>query len=287
MDNTKSNTKNVRREIYKSAEIGYPELCYIGRYDYDKAYESLDTHAHKGAFEVCYLVKGQQIYQVGESQYSLRGGDVFVTFPDEAHGTGRNPEGKGELYWIVFTPPSGKNSWMGLDNHSSSQIFKTLFALKKRHFRGTAEMKNMLQSIFETLAADDGELKRVTVANQLTAFIIAVATEGAVEKGGGVQPFSNLIEYIDKHIEEDLSVPVLAGKTALSVSRFKALFKRFFGVPPAEFVLRRKVERAEFLLSNESRSVTDVAYSLGFSSSQYFATVFKRFTGKTPASFKR
>ena len=69
----------------------------------------------------------------------------------------------------------------------------------------------------------------------------------------------------------------------LSESRFKTRFKREMGVPPEEFWLRQKIERATVLL--KTRNVTEVAHELGFSSSQYFATVFKRYTRVSPSRF--
>jgi AraC-like DNA-binding protein len=94
-----------------------------------------------------------------------------------------------------------------------------------------------------------------------------------------------LLRYIDEHLSEPVQVSRLAQAARLSESRCKARFKREVGVPPAEFWLRKKIERAIVLLKN--RNVTEVAYELGFSSSQYFATVFKRYTLVNPSQFHR
>jgi AraC-like DNA-binding protein len=53
-------------------------------------------------------------------------------------------------------------------------------------------------------------------------------------------------------------------------------------MPPHEYILRCKIDRAVAQLEAGERSITDIAYDLGFSSSQYFATVFKRFTRLNP-----
>ena len=92
-----------------------------------------------------------------------------------------------------------------------------------------------------------------------------------------------LLRYIDDHLDEPVQVSRLAQVARLSESRCKARFKREIGVPPAEFWLRKKIEQAAILL--KTRSVTEVAYALGFSSSQYFATVFKRYTLVNPSQF--
>jgi len=94
-----------------------------------------------------------------------------------------------------------------------------------------------------------------------------------------------LLQYIDDHLGDPVRVPVLAQVARLSESRCKARFKREIGVPPAEYWLRKKIDRAIVLL--KKRSVTEVAFELGFSSSQYFATVFKRYTLVNPSLFHR
>ncbi len=73
----------------------------------------------------------------------------------------------------------------------------------------------------------------------------------------------------------------------LSLSRFKARFKNEVGLPPADFIMRGKIERARQLLAAGDLSVTQIAMRLGFSSTQYFATAFKRHTGKTPSQARR
>ena len=53
-----------------------------------------------------------------------------------------------------------------------------------------------------------------------------------------------------------------------------------------EYGLRLKIEKANHLLNANKRSITDIAYDLGFSSSQYFATVFKRYQSITPGEYR-
>jgi two-component system response regulator YesN len=58
-------------------------------------------------------------------------------------------------------------------------------------------------------------------------------------------------------------------------------------VPPADYVSRQKVARATDLLRKTGMPVTQIATNLGYSSSQYFATAFRRYTGKTPSVARR
>ncbi|MGB8353022.1 MAG: AraC family ligand binding domain-containing protein, partial [Chthoniobacteraceae bacterium] len=80
----------AQRLALKSRQLGIPEVIMLGRYNYSRARDGLVAHSHPGCLEICYLAKGTQLYRVGGHEYVLTGGDVFVTFPDEQHGTGES-----------------------------------------------------------------------------------------------------------------------------------------------------------------------------------------------------
>src|ERR1035437_434212 len=82
------------------AALGITDVSMVGRYKYTFAHSPLKPHLHKNIFEVCLLERGTQIYVVGSRSYNLTGGDVFITKPGEIHGTGREPENIGCIYWI-------------------------------------------------------------------------------------------------------------------------------------------------------------------------------------------
>lgn len=79
-------------------------------------------------------------------------------------------------------------------------------------------------------------------------------------------------------------VDELASLLKMSTGYFKAWFKSKSGMPPKEHINRLRIERAKVSLLWQN-SVTKVAFDLGFSSSQYFATTFKKFTGHTPKAY--
>ena len=96
---------------------------------------------------------------------------------------------------------------------------------------------------------------------------------------------SNIVRYMDDNLTEPLDLDTLAERCNLSVSQFKHSFKEETGIPPSEYVNRKKVEKAQKLMKEHIRSVADVAYQLGFSSPAYFSTVFKQNLGYSPSDY--
>jgi AraC family transcriptional regulator len=74
----------------------------------------------------------------------------------------------------------------------------------------------------------------------------------------------------------------LAQAVGLSRMHFAAQFRAAMGVPPHEFVLRRRIECTQRLLLETDSTLVDIALSVGFQTQAHFTTVFKRFVGDTP-----
>ncbi|MFI9212558.1 helix-turn-helix domain-containing protein [Streptomyces sp. NPDC053253] len=99
---------------------------------------------------------------------------------------------------------------------------------------------------------------------------------------------TRVIGWIEDHLEEPVDVARLTRISALSTSRFYDLFTTQVGTSPKDYVLRRKTEVArDWLLADPAVTVTEVAHALSFSTSQHFATVFRRYQGTSPSGVRR
>jgi len=94
-------------------------------------------------------------------------------------------------------------------------------------------------------------------------------------------------EYIDAHIEENITLADLAAAADLSRMHFAAQFRNATGFPPHEYLLRRRIDHAQRLLQNPNIALVDVALTVGFQSQAHFTTVFKRFIGETPDKWRQ
>jgi AraC family transcriptional regulator len=92
-------------------------------------------------------------------------------------------------------------------------------------------------------------------------------------------------EYVEANIAEPLSLADLAAAAGLTRMHFAAQFRVATGLPPHEYVLRRRIERAQEMLVEDDASLVDVALSVGFQTQSHFTSVFKRFVGQPPRSW--
>jgi len=97
---------------------------------------------------------------------------------------------------------------------------------------------------------------------------------------------SQVTSYIEENLESELSLAKLAQVANMNLYRFARAFKQTIGVPPHQYVLKQRVERAKFLLTNTNLSLQEISHQLGFSNQSHFTTVFRREVGVTPKTFR-
>jgi transcriptional regulator GlxA family with amidase domain len=96
-----------------------------------------------------------------------------------------------------------------------------------------------------------------------------------------------VIAFVDVHLADRITLADLAGAAGQTRMHFAAQFRVATGVRPHEYVLRRRIERAQDLLRNSNRALVDVALGVGFQTQAHFTTVFKRFAGQTPHRWRQ
>lgn len=92
-------------------------------------------------------------------------------------------------------------------------------------------------------------------------------------------------DFIKKNLHQKLSVDAIAKMAYVSKSNFFKMFKQELGLSPNEFIIKERIKKAKELLSQQN-SVSETAFSTGFSDTNYFIRVFKQMEGVTPKIFQ-
>ena len=269
------------RQTLISEQLQIPGLDFFGHYLITTAEMPLDSHYHKDLFEVTYIVKGLFTFSTEYQDYKLSGGDVFITKPNEIHGTNLTPLSTGEFYWFLLDSTK-TDGILFLDRSATQNLLENLYNIPSHIIKtDTNEMKSLLKKSFH-LALTQGN--PYTEATYLTLFI-RLLLEYSTKTSPRLSPdIGRAVNYILDHICEVPSLEMLASLCGLSDSQFKHKFKAQMGTSPRDFINLQKIEYAKTLLL-ENKSVTEIAMELGFNTSSYFSTVFKRYTSYTPLEY--
>jgi AraC-like DNA-binding protein len=205
------------------------------------------------------------------------------------HGSGGFPEAKGCLYWFILKASAKNVSPTG--EAYTAYLVRQLIKQKRRHFRGGLILKKMLEEIFSA-AARKGETPKINEIRiaLLTQLFLLKVMEYAGKKTTDTdnERLQKVNSLIASQLTENITIAELAKEANLSESRFKNWFKEISGFTPVDYVQRERVEYAvRKIKEDEGVSLKELAYELNFSSQQYFSTVVKKFTGKSPRELRQ
>jgi AraC-like DNA-binding protein len=106
-------------------------------------------------------------------------------------------------------------------------------------------------------------------------------------ESGGDDEIMRAIRYINDHFNERISLDELAEHVHLSKYYFAHRFKEIAGAPPVEYIIQARINHAKSLLVQTNKSIDDIAYEVGYSSSNSFSNVFTNKVGQSPRSFRK
>src|SRR6266446_5159410 len=115
-----------------------------------------------------------------------------------------------------------------------------------------------------------------------------VGTSERSRESGKLAPWrlKRAIDYVEARLDEPMSLAEVASSAGLTRMHFAAQFRAATGLRPHEYLLRRRIERAQEMLLGTGMSLVDVALSVGFQTQSHFTSVFKRYAGQAPRAWR-
>ena len=222
-------------------------------------------------YMICYVESGSGTLYCDDPAPRLEVGSVYVLFPDSK---------------VLYKSDCGKKweiSWIGASG-SKIGAYLAAMGITRAHpvakTRNYADFKRTFRKIYA--ATGGGTAKEELLATSLSYKLLALLAEEknvAAKKRGKDEL---VVEYVNNHYEQDVSVGALSQKFGLSRNTITRVFKRETGETPSEYVAKIRLARACFLLKNTSYSIADIAESCGFEDQLYFSRFIKERTGAPP-----
>lgn len=278
------------RTVIAEDKIQIPGIEMIGKHIIKSALPPLELHYHPYCFEFTFVLEGSIVFGVEETdvatgerkqkEYHLNGGDVFVTFPNEVHGSNMMPVQRSELIWFQIDILKSKD-FLFLESDVALKLILRMKNLKGHIYRMNSLMSVLIQNAFQSILLCRAQ-------NLSAAYFVLILNLIVEELPLKDKIISNdiqeSVDYIRKNLTQTLSIEELANLSGHSVSTYKHKFKIQMGITPRNYINMLKIEYAKQLLKT-GKSVTEVAMILGFNTSSYFTTVFKKYTSQSPVAY--
>jgi AraC-like DNA-binding protein len=234
-------------------------------------------HSNAG-WEIYYQPAGVSTWKCGEQLFSVPSGGFYLIAPRTAHEL-VGFRGKEAHYFFAVLRPGCLDGGR-IPDWPYPCVWGPGASALETPFRG------LIREL--TLAGTDKTEGLNCYARALGLEISRlIARDEQIEPALRLHPaVARACELFEGHIAERWRLDELAVLCAVSVPHLISLFRRDTGQTPRQYLLRRRIERAEAMLQNKERPVTEISHELGFSSSQHFATAYRKLRGK-PAKMGR
>jgi AraC-like DNA-binding protein len=134
--------------------------------------------------------------------------------------------------------------------------------------------KEATNCILPVLASTLALLQQVVLSREFTQISAVEREKNAVETACGI---------LESRLDNPPSLEELAAQVGMSVTSFKSVFSRIYGMPPFAYLRDLRLERAMCLLQNEGLRVTEAALEVGYNNLSHFAKIFEARFGLTPS----
>lgn len=285
-------SSKAEREVFVGSRSLLKEVPMAGQIRYEVALQELPEHSHLESFEICYIRTGSLDWKVEKHYYHLKKGDLFFTIPGEFHGGRHAMMQPCELDFIqlnqrILSQESDAICSLNL------KLLKELKFSSKKKWTASSMIGICFKGILNEFRDQDQRSviqARLWISLLLGEILRLCDTEPrSIHKRNSSYSFQikKAVQFLNEHWMESPSLKQLKKEVGLDESQLQRRFKKEVGCNPHDYIITKKMGEAKQRLLCEKVDITRIAHDLGFSSSQYFSTVFKKYFGLSPREFRK
>lgn len=273
-------------ELAKHGTKEFPLAIYGDTYNIYKD-RFFYMHCHE-ELEVIIAIKGEINVLVNQTEYIIKPNKILLVLPNTLHHILHYKSEDSIVLTIVFNRNILElTKSLDLVNEINSIIDNSQYLyiieskeLWKKALSVSLDYKNkvvgyklyIINYLFELFSY----IKRNIDINQLK--------DNSIRDDSKIK---NALQYIYSHFSEEITLEDLANTSHLSLGELSRSFKKVVGIAPILYIMNYRIRISSNLLEFSDKSITEIAYECGFSSSNYFTICFKRIVGCTPKEFKK
>lgn len=270
------------REEEESSFEGVPYLIAIDMEDHLRTCMVRAMHLHDDRIEILLIRKGTGVHTVGGHAYMTGPGDILVYNAGVAHDECADPQ-KG---MDIFSCSIGGVKFKDLPAHT---LFAQDICPVIQDGVYAAELEALLSILYTTRQSSAKRDKEMT-AYLLRLLLLLVRKAGeqhtTQSQKEGEDWARDIQSYIDAHYLEDITVAAISEELHISRYYLSHVFKRAFGYSPMQYVIRRRIGEAQSWLLMSNKSVTEIAYLVGYNSASNFNNAFAKMIGISPQRYR-
>jgi len=254
--------------------------------------EALHTHDF---IEISYILSGSSTQKIDNRIYETKDGDLLFMTIGQQHSYTVNENSRMKYYNILIDPDLINKSIISSNSILETMLLSTFEDIIKVNvssrcisFSGNEKIKleNILDEMYyeyeEAPNKNDSVLMGYLMV--LFAYIFRKISPDTVNNST-IPP--NIINYIDKHFTENITLRQLSDLSLYSPKYFSKLFKNCYGISITEYIQRKRIDMGKQLLSESNYRIDAISEKVGYSNVAHFHKYFKKLCGVTPNEYRQ
>lgn len=241
---------------------------------------ALIVHAMKN-FEITYILEGTLEWITNDQIIVTRPHDVLITHPNDKLAILENSFPVSECIFLQINPNCLDEEFKGLIHQ--------LHGVSSRKVSFGEDNSSPFRRLIEEHIKTDTMSQSLTRALTMDIIIRLIRQNNSqidMRPGENSMFQKTIITYLEKHLKDEITVGDMADSMGYSESHFRALFRKISDISPVQFLQHLRIETAQRLIRERRLSLTEIAFEVGFNSSQYFSNVFKKQVGLSPREYR-
>jgi AraC-like DNA-binding protein/mannose-6-phosphate isomerase-like protein (cupin superfamily) len=289
-----SSRRRKAPELLKTAGVSLEDFPISGATVPD--HPEFPEHWHRFV-EVAIVVGGSGVHVLNDQELPILAGHVFVLPPGFKHAY-RNPVGL-KLINICFDPDR-----LGFDETELDDLpgYGALFHVEPR-LRSTGHLEHVLKLEPQELCRIEALALRIVHESRMRpkgfrlmarARLFQLITELSrlydrplTAPSSLAHRLAGAIKYLESNFAEEIDLDQLPGKFHFSKRNFYRLFTSVTGQAPLNYLRTHRLKQAYTMLSEDDKTVTEIAFEVGFHDSGNFSRHFQKMFGLTPSEFRK
>lgn len=258
---------------------------------YNREPYGFQMHWHS-ALEIIMPLDNYYDITVNKEHFRVHPGEFFVIPPRELHELIAPSKGTRFVFLFDLLPISRMKGFSCVqplfstplhvtpDTYPSiyTEVYQQLMKIQEEYFSGKPSSELIIYSYLINFL--------VTFSEEFLESANLFPSVQAGKQQEYVKKFENLLEYIDEHYMDDLTLEQIASATGFSKFHFSRLFKQYTKSTFCDYLRYRRIKVSEMLLEQPELSITEVALQAGFPSISTFNRLFKEQKGCSPSEYR-
>jgi AraC-like DNA-binding protein/quercetin dioxygenase-like cupin family protein len=247
-------------------------------------------HRHP-ELEIALFKSGKGIYSIGNKDYLIQAGDIFLFNNTESHYITNIEQSEEMVLMNIHFEP--RFIWSSGNDLFDARYLKIFFDRNEnfehrldRNNSATETIRNLMLEMekefyfkpveYDLMVKIELLMILFTLIRHFNYVNVNDDEDSASSQNYNYASIEKAIDYINQHYTDNISLDELAETANMSKSYFSTVFKKLNGISPWDYLISKRISLATELLKNTNKTVLEIALECGFNNTANFNRAFKK-----------